>query len=1146
MVVSASPSDRNLLFGILALQVNFITRDALIKGMNAWVLEKQRPLGQVLVEQGALRQDLHDALEVMVGKHLEMHDNDPQKSLAAVSSVGSVPDELKQIADPDVQASIGHVAADSWRTQAPATPPSSRGVRYKRLRRHARGGLGEVFVALDEELQREVALKEIQDHHADREASQARFLLEAEITGKLEHPGVVPVYGLGRYDDGRPFYAMRFVKGDSLKEAIERFHKKEASTDPGERAVELRGLLGRFLDMCDAVAYAHSRGVLHRDLKPGNVMLGRYGETLVVDWGLAKLLGHKDEPLPSGDVPLTAGSAGDATPTEAGLVIGTPQFMSPEQAAGRLDLLGPASDVYSLGATLYCLLTGQAPFPSPGPDGPGALLRKVEQGEFPPPRRLKPEVPRPLEAICCKAMAGRPEDRYASPEALARDMQQWLADEPVAAYPEPLWVRARRWARRYRTALTAAVAAVTVAAVCLAGATGLLAVANQREREARAEVTRQRDEVQTQKERADRNLARARQAVQTYCTNVANDPRLKQVDLRRLRKKLLQTAVPFYEEFVRQRADDPDLQADRGQAYGRLAFLRGEMGEHAEAISDYRRMQDVFRQLSTRYPLVSSHRQNLALSHNSLGIQLIKEGRNEQAEGAFRRALALQKELVRDFPNLPLIRHDLAMSYANLGNRLALRGRPKEAEQRYRQALVVQTKLVEGHPGVPPYREQLVRILNTLAGLLVQTGRGPEAEALLRRALAVQEKLTRDYPAVPTAREGLADVLHHLAMALKESKRLDKAEQLHRRALGIRAKLAEDYPSVPSYRRDLAQSYHNLAVLCNAEGRQEEAEEALRRATAIREKLGRDFPKVPDYRRDWAMGCHNLALLLLKRGNRQEAEVSFRRALALWEELARDHPDVPSYLRFLGITCHSLGELLAQTDRTREAQECYQRGLAAWAKLLPKAHEPADSARLARTASVLLKLLHDKVGPREALEVHGQVVAVLRPLLAADTSSQPLRFCVRDVYRAQATALTRLAKYAEAVKAWDRAIELAAGPSRTFFRQHRAICLIRLGDHAGAVAEAEAIARQRGVTGGTVYNSACVVAQAFASVKEEATLGKRYGDRALALLEQAVALGYRNLAHIKKDPDLDPLRSRADFQKLLARLERELKDGGRR
>jgi serine/threonine protein kinase/tetratricopeptide (TPR) repeat protein len=497
MSVPSASSDHNLLFGILALQVNFVTRDALIAGMNAWVLAKHRPLGEILVEQGVLRQDLHDALEVMVRKHLELHDHDAQKSLAALSSVSSVRRDLEQVADAEVQASIRHVAsttrgeADSWRTEDHGRSPLLRNLRYRRLRPHARGGLGEVFVALDEELNREVALKEIQDQHADHDDSRARFLLEAEITGKLEHPGVVPVYGLGTYPDGRPFYAMRFIKGDSLKEAIARFHGPQAQgLQPlGFHSLAFRQLLGRFVDVCDAVAYAHARGVLHRDLKPGNVMLGRYGETLVVDWGLAKILGWSDEAGSNETTVLTASASGDAMPTEVGQAVGTPQYMSPEQASGKLDLLGPASDVYSLGATLYCLLTGRPPFPAAGAEGVGALLRKVERGDFLPLRGVKPEVPRPLEAVCLKAMSRRPQDRYASVEALAGDVQQWLAGEPVTAWPEPVSVKMGRWVRKNRVLAASAAAALVVALVL--GSGGTVWVQQRKEQERRERLARQ-------------------------------------------------------------------------------------------------------------------------------------------------------------------------------------------------------------------------------------------------------------------------------------------------------------------------------------------------------------------------------------------------------------------------------------------------------------------------------------------------------------------------------------------------------------------------------------------------------------------------------------------------------------------------------
>src|SRR5262249_1849553 len=257
--------------------------------------------------------------------------------------------------------------------------PLSLLVRFRVLRPHARGGLGEVFVAEDTELHREVALKEIQRPHAHDAHSRSRFLLEAEVNGRLEHPGVVPVYGLGSYHDGRPFYAMRFIRGESLKEAIARSHGGGVpGRDPGERGLALRQLLGQFVAVCNAVAYAHSRGVIHRDLKPANVMLGKFGETLVVDWGLAKVLG-RPEGEPTGDEQTLHPASGDGSATVVGTAVGTPAYMSPEQAAGRPDLVSTASDVYSLGATLYALLTGRAPFRG---EDKGELLRRVSRGEW--------------------------------------------------------------------------------------------------------------------------------------------------------------------------------------------------------------------------------------------------------------------------------------------------------------------------------------------------------------------------------------------------------------------------------------------------------------------------------------------------------------------------------------------------------------------------------------------------------------------------------------------------------------------------------------------------------------------------------------------------------------------------------------------
>jgi WD40 repeat protein/tRNA A-37 threonylcarbamoyl transferase component Bud32 len=384
---------------------------------------------------------------------------------------------------------------------------TSAGTRFQIVRLHARGGLGEVYVAEDVELHRLVALKEIQDEHADNPTSRSRFLLEAEITGGLEHPGIVPVYGLGHYPDGRPYYAMRFIKGDSLQQAIGRYHGSPTTVAPSERAVAFRKLLGRFVAVCNAVAYAHSRGVLHRDLKPANIMLGKYGETLVVDWGLAKPLTETEASREAQSSVLRPHSASASADTIAGSALGTPQFMSPEQAAGRLDELGPASDVYSLGATLYALLTGKAPFSDADVI---RVLQKVEHGEFPAPRQVRSEVPAPLEAICLKAMARRPTDRYPSPRELADDLEHWLADEPVGALREAWTVRAGRWARRHRTAVTATAAALVVAVVGLLTATLLLTAANERERAAKELAQDNEKEANKQQGIAQRNEAEAK------------------------------------------------------------------------------------------------------------------------------------------------------------------------------------------------------------------------------------------------------------------------------------------------------------------------------------------------------------------------------------------------------------------------------------------------------------------------------------------------------------------------------------------------------------------------------------------------------------------------------------------------------------
>jgi eukaryotic-like serine/threonine-protein kinase len=269
----------------------------------------------------------------------------------------------------------------------------------------------------------------------------------------------------------------------------------------------------------------HSRGVLHRDIKPGNILLGPYGETLVVDRGLAKIIG-RDE-LGTSDLsaeltlrPPSASGSGDTLP---GTALGTPAYMSPEQADGRVDLLGPATDVYSLGATLYVVLTGQAPF-----DGEHAaeVLPEVQRGEFARPRAVHASISIPLEAICLKAMALKPADRYASPRLLAEDVEHRLADEPISAYREPWSDRARRWSRRHRTFVSSAAAVLVLG---LISSVGFAAVVSGKNRE-----------LAKQTQRAEAREQVAIEAVKRFRDVVVEEPVLKNNPaLEELGKKLL-------------------------------------------------------------------------------------------------------------------------------------------------------------------------------------------------------------------------------------------------------------------------------------------------------------------------------------------------------------------------------------------------------------------------------------------------------------------------------------------------------------------------------------------------------------------------------------------------------------------------------
>lgn len=317
---------------------------------------------------------------------------------------------------------------------------------YRIIRKLGSGGMASVYLAEDTKLSRQVALK-VTDSPGSPKEMALRMSAEARIIAQLEHPGIVPIHDVGTLPDGRIFYAMKFVQGSSL-------------TDFAQPGGSISEKLRIFLKVCEAVSFAHSNGVIHRDLKPGNIMVGAFGEVLVMDWGVAKVLGNSaNEKSTQRDFVLPPDSSGQTTvvsPDESegsdiktafGTVLGTPSYMAPEQALGQISTHDQLTDVYALGAILFFLLTGKHPF---GHSSMTEIREHFLRGKSLEARQEDLSIPRPLEAVCMKAMSAEPQNRYRSVKDLAADIELFLSDSPVSAYKENVFEKTARVINRYR------------------------------------------------------------------------------------------------------------------------------------------------------------------------------------------------------------------------------------------------------------------------------------------------------------------------------------------------------------------------------------------------------------------------------------------------------------------------------------------------------------------------------------------------------------------------------------------------------------------------------------------------------------------------------------------------------------------------
>jgi tetratricopeptide (TPR) repeat protein len=933
-------------------------------------------------------------------------------------------------------------------------------------------------------------------------------LLEAEVTGALEHPGIVPVYSLGTYTDGRPYYAMRFVRGESLKQAVARFHGDGSlPADPGERSLELRKLLHGFVDVCNAIQYAHSRGVLHRDIKPSNVIVGNHGETLVVDWGLAKATGRSDPAAAERTLLLSSSGSSETLP---GSALGTPAYMSPEQAAGKLDQLCPASDVYSLGATLYFLLTCRPPF-----DGPdvGAILRSVEQGEFAPPRSIQPWIDRSLEAVCLKAMALRPTDRYSSPKALGDDIERWMADEPVVAAREPVRRRFERWIRHHKPVMAGVMSVVSVSLIALIAGTILLDQANRRVEEQRNLARRQRDI-------ANENFGDARQAVDTLLTEVSEDQLFKAPAMQPLRQKLLRSALGYYRRFVQQRADDPGLRRQLAEAYRRVGEINGELSQRDEAISALEHAAEMFRDLGAREP-----------NDGTLSIGL---GRTLQA----------------------------------LGYNEIFIGRMEQAGRHIRAAIEVFEPFERARPEVAEYGARLGRCYDLLGGVEITSGRSIAYPPNGDKAIEVLERTIGRHPADLEAQTALIRVLQNYGGALCDIDEPEKGLQFAQRGAEEAHRLLMGTADNAVIRFDLVMAVAKLARAEADLGRFRSADRSIGKTAEIARSLVAAGPTVSRYR-SWSLfGLATQARARANMGQLRAASATIQEARGLGKsagrELLSEQSDQARLAELALVAAQVLSEQAKWADVVAPWEECVQR-CTALHKDQPEDQATLKDLILARSGLLQARLRAGVISAGEAASSLGRALA--------ETEADLRRLDCPSLRVTHAEILCQLANFqaeaespAQPDSVLERAIatletEVAAFPKRLHWKLALARSLALRGElHQRSGRRTDAIANARRVVellettvsegSGYLYELAAYRTALLALSEHANPQPDRNSSpefiTCLETLTQALKDGFDNTHRLRDDPRLKLLRDRAkpEFDRLIDQAEVNSKAAG--
>jgi tetratricopeptide (TPR) repeat protein len=723
-------------------------------------------------------------------------------------------------------AEISHteVGLPELRRTSPVPLPLDRYVPgYEILEEIGRGGMGVVYKAVQAGLHRVVALKMIlAGGHAGVDQVQ-RFRREAEAVARLQHPNIVQIHEIGEHG-GLPFFSLEFVAGGSLG------RKLNGTPQQPRQAAQWVAVLAR------AVHAAHQQGVVHRDLKPGNVLLTTEGTLKITDFGLAKQL--ESDP-------------GQGAQTRTGEVMGTPSYMASEQAAGNSKLIGPATDIYALGAILYEMLTGRPPFRAA--TAMDTIMQVLHEDPVAP-RRLQNKVPVDLETICLKCLAKDPGKRYAGAGALADDLERFLAGQPILARPTSWWERALKWVRRRPAAAALLLVIVLTTVILLAGSWIVTA------------------RLQAERNVAERRLLQAMAAVDRMLTRVSEDKDLlaNEPHMEPVRQKLLEDAVAFYQELMAEQSTDPRLRHETGKALFRVGKIRHLLGRFDQAKEAYDQALELEESLAGQFPVNTAYPKEIAAVSHAYGLTLREMGLLTQAEAMYLRSRDLYRSLLDPDPGNDDLRQGLAQTFNDLGN-----------------------------------------LLKDNSNSLEQSEEGIKAH---EQALALREKLAADFPKKPEYQRDLSQSLHNVAYHWQRMNQRAKAEKLYRQAIVLRRELVKNDPKVPQFRQFLGRTLLNLSYVVQLDKRPKEAGEILEEALAIREKLVAEFPGVTKYREELGGSYENRAVLfsIIKEADKAMADIN--RALDIYKKLVDDHSQVPAYKKKLAVAVNERGFMFHEKD----------------------------------------------------------------------------------------------------------------------------------------------------------------------------------------------------------------------------------------